>query len=36
LARIFRVLAFYRGDSYQHFGPGAITTERQYARYVKD
>jgi hypothetical protein len=26
LARIFRFLAFYRGHSYQYFGPGAITT----------
>jgi len=26
LARIFRILAFYRGNSYQYFGPGAITT----------
>jgi len=26
LARIFRLLAFYRGNSYQYFGPGAITT----------
>jgi hypothetical protein len=28
LVRIFRFLAFYRGDSYQHLGPGAITTVR--------
>jgi hypothetical protein len=26
LARIFRVLTFYRGHFYQYFGPGAITT----------
>jgi hypothetical protein len=28
LVRIFRFPAFYRGDSYQHFAPGAIMTVR--------
>jgi hypothetical protein len=34
--RIFRFPAFYRGDFYQHFGPGAITAEQFYAGHVKE
>jgi hypothetical protein len=36
LVRIFRFPAFYRGDYYQYFNPGAITSVRLYARHLTD